>query len=191
MMSTSGENSPAYLIELKDVQAKRKSVIGMLLSILAIIIFITRWETAKENYYLDIFNAFIILAGLIYNYINKKAEKNIPYRFFFFAAAVGLGLLYPFNILSIPYLLLAFTEGPLTGKQLVEFSSSGVIIKSWKKSQYEWDTIQSVVLKDGVLTLDFKNNYILQREIDSSVSINESAFNVWCAGCIHQAAFVD
>jgi hypothetical protein len=189
MTTAPGEIGFIYLIELKDMQATRKSNIGLLLSILAIIIFLTRWDTARENYYIDFIIAFVILTGLVYNKFFSVGKKKIPYRFFFIAAAAGLGLLYPFHFLSIAYLILAFAEAPLNRRHTVAFSNDGVLIKSWKKDFYAWSQLQSSILKDGLLTLDFKNNRILQKEIVGASDISESDFNVWCAGCIHQAGF--
>ena len=43
----------------------------------------------------------------------------------------------------------------------------------WKK--YSWDQLSNVILKDNMLTMDFKNNRLLQVRTDSE--INESDFN--------------
>jgi hypothetical protein len=189
MTTVSHETGFTYLLELKDTQATRKSNTGLLLSLLAVIIFVTRWQTAKENYYIDFIIAFFILGGLVYNRFFSNSEKKIPYRVFFIAAAAGLGLLYPFHFLCIPYLILAFVEAPLTRKHIVVFSNEGVLIKSWKKDFYPWAELQATILKDGLLTLDFNTNKILQKEISGGTVNSEPDFNVWCAGCIHQAAF--
>jgi hypothetical protein len=189
MTTVHGETGFTYLIELKDMQAKRKSNTGLLLSTLAVVIFLTRWQTAKENFYIDFIIAFIILAGLVYNRFFSRGKTQIPYRFFFIAAAAGLGLLYPFHFISVAYVILAIAEPTLTRRHTVEFSNDGVIVKSWKKDFYAWQQLQAAILKDGLLTLDFKNNRILQKEIAGENHINESDFNVWCAACIHQAEF--
>ena len=43
----------------------------------------------------------------------------------------------------------------------------------WKK--YQWSEMSNVVLKDHILTMDFKNNKVIQAEIDNQV--DEKAFN--------------
>ena len=43
----------------------------------------------------------------------------------------------------------------------------------WKK--YQWSEMSNVVLKDNILTMDFKNNKVIQAEIDNQV--DEKAFN--------------
>lgn len=44
--------------------------------------------------------------------------------------------------------------------------------------KYQWDQFSNVVLKDNILTLDFKNNKLLQAEI-ATTNINEDAFNTF------------
>ena len=34
--------------------------------------------------------------------------------------------------------------------------------------KYQWDQFSNVVLKDNILTLDFKNNKLLQAEIENN-----------------------
>jgi hypothetical protein len=41
--------------------------------------------------------------------------------------------------------------------------------------------MNNVMLKDGMLTLDFKNNKLLQKEtIDEDGDADEDEFNAWC-----------
>ena len=44
--------------------------------------------------------------------------------------------------------------------------------------KYTWDQFSNVVIKDNILTLDFKNNKLLQGEIETA-NINEDAFNTF------------
>ncbi len=46
---------------------------------------------------------------------------------------------------------------------------------------YTWFKFQNIVLKDGLLTLDFKNNKIIQTTIDKEVNLQEEEnFNLYC-----------
>jgi hypothetical protein len=44
--------------------------------------------------------------------------------------------------------------------------------------KYQWNQFSNIVLKDNILTLDFKNNKLLQAEI-TTININEDAFNTF------------
>ncbi|MCZ2222912.1 MAG: hypothetical protein LC122_04705 [Chitinophagales bacterium] len=58
------------------------------------------------------------------------------------------------------------------------FTSSEIIITSFSKRKFQWNDLQNVVLKDGLLTIDFKNNKLLQ--VSTSNLINEKMFNDFC-----------
>ena len=46
----------------------------------------------------------------------------------------------------------------------------------------QWNELNNVILKDGILTIDFRNNKIVQAEIDDvSNTINEKEFNDFCS----------
>lgn len=51
---------------------------------------------------------------------------------------------------------------------------------------YPWNDFSNIILKDNLLTLDFKNNKVLQLELDENSVIDENAFNDFCAGKIIQ-----
>jgi hypothetical protein len=56
------------------------------------------------------------------------------------------------------------------------------------KRTYQWNQLQQVIIKDGLLTLDFKNNRLWQQPIDSTTSTAEKAFNVFCQTQLQQHA---
>jgi hypothetical protein len=58
-------------------------------------------------------------------------------------------------------------------------SDERIVINTFFRKRYEWNAFSNVVLKDGLLTLDFKNNKMLQREIMKQ-DVNENEFNEFC-----------
>ena len=46
----------------------------------------------------------------------------------------------------------------------------------------EWNELTNLVKKHDLLTLDFKNNKLLQVEIINGDDINENEFNQFCSG---------
>lgn len=47
---------------------------------------------------------------------------------------------------------------------------------------YKWADMDNVVLKDGILTLDFKSNKIFQSEVkEDETPVDEQKFNQYCA----------
>ena len=82
-------------------------------------------------------------------------------------------------MLCVPYLILALIERRFNAKSRISFSEKGVTIFGWRKQFYEWHSFQSVLLKDELLTLDFSNNRLLQKEIVPGSAVDETTFNSW------------
>jgi hypothetical protein len=61
------------------------------------------------------------------------------------------------------------------------FTKDQVIYPSFPSSKIPWSKFSNVMLKDDLLTIDFKNNKIFQSKIHpDSASINEIRFNEFC-----------
>ncbi len=66
-------------------------------------------------------------------------------------------------------------------KLKIYFYTNGVEYPSFPKRTIKWIELDNIILKDGLLTIDFKNNHLLQSEIDASTNeIDETAFNRYC-----------
>lgn len=63
----------------------------------------------------------------------------------------------------------------------VELYPDKIVYPSFPKKTIGWSELNNVILKDGLLTIDFKTNRILQSEIvDSETEVNERQFNEFC-----------
>jgi hypothetical protein len=57
-----------------------------------------------------------------------------------------------------------------------------VLKKIFKDDVFEWAAFTNIILKDGLLTLDFTDNKLLQLNIDDhKTTVNESLFNSFCS----------
>jgi hypothetical protein len=60
-------------------------------------------------------------------------------------------------------------------------SDEKIVINTFFRKRYLWTSFNNVVLKDNLFTLDFKNNKILQKEIEpDATGVNEKEFNLFC-----------
>jgi hypothetical protein len=83
--------------------------------------------------------------------------------------------------LAFVYVAAAVLEKQVKFPEEIAFDNDEVIINSFPKKRYTWDAFQNIVLKDGLLTLDYKNNTLFQKQIESSVEKElEDAFNLFC-----------
>ena len=56
-----------------------------------------------------------------------------------------------------------------------------VLKKIFKDDVFEWVDFNNIILKDGLLTLDFSDNKLLQLNIDEErTSVDEKIFNLFC-----------
>ncbi len=50
---------------------------------------------------------------------------------------------------------------------------------------YRWKVFNNIILKDNLLTLDFKNNKLMQLTVmETGNTTDEGSFNNFCSGCI-------
>ena len=82
---------------------------------------------------------------------------------------------------SLVLVLVAIMSSLLDKKPLIIVDTKGVSIQRVLGIKiYPWSQFNNIILKDNLLTLDFKNNQLLQLEPDSTASINEQRFNDFC-----------
>jgi len=84
-------------------------------------------------------------------------------------------------IFTIVYLLVTVVKGKRT---TVTFGEDGIqLTRVFKTVLFPWAAMSNVVLKDNILTIDFKTNKIIQVEIvETAIAVDEYEFNGFCAG---------
>ncbi len=65
----------------------------------------------------------------------------------------------------------------------VAINTKGVMItKMLSNFEHEWSEFNNIILKDNILTLDFRNNKLLQLSINGNEStVDEYTFNTFCS----------
>lgn len=78
----------------------------------------------------------------------------------------------------------------LTRKQEVwEVDDEGVKIIAFRVKKFTWEEIQHVILKDGILTIDLKNNHFYQSEVATLKELSdETEFNRFCQQYLHPSS---
>ncbi len=124
----------------------------------------------------------LFIAGLlIWNFIRIR-KKHLIY---FSKALLIAGLVWTkmpyFQWLVFVFVALALLEYQARLPLEIGFSSRQIIFNSLLKRRYQWRDINNVVLRDGLLTIDFENNRLFQKEIDEGEKeASEKEFNNWC-----------
>ena len=78
--------------------------------------------------------------------------------------------------LAIANMILFICYTAAIDKTVYEFNGERIRQRNFPWKKYTWDQLSNVILKDNILTLDFKNNRLLQITIDNE-DIIESNFN--------------
>lgn len=84
-------------------------------------------------------------------------------------------IIFPVIMMVITVAIKYFYVAPV-----VNVEEEGIRIKkTFSNKLYEWVSFNDVILKDGLLTLDFKNNKVLQLELSDNA--DEGSFNKFCS----------
>ena len=74
-------------------------------------------------------------------------------------------------------------------KLIVAVAAPQISYPSFPVKLIRWDELDNLVLRDGLLTIDFKNNRIIQQKVeDGDPAINERDFNDFCYEQLKQSA---
>ena len=66
------------------------------------------------------------------------------------------------------------------------FTPQKVVKLNFPQKDYEWNAFNNVIIKDKILTLDFKNNHLFQAEVENPKNINEKEFNLFVQTQLNQ-----
>jgi len=132
--------------------------------------------------------SFIAVAALILNAVpwlyfllNKKHIKSPVIEFVFILSSfiwVYFGNIW----MGIMLLLFAVMSFFTNKKTIVTVNDEGVIYPSFPVKKYLWSHITHVICKDDILTIDLKDNKLLQLNIDKKFAAEFDAdeFNKFC-----------
>lgn len=178
-----------YIITIKQPDYKTADAVAFLMLILAVAFFsltaARQWLTVYHNAaILYVAVVAFIIAWSMYSFVSAKQKKGIAYyRFALLAAAVGWFMQPVGNYwMSGLYLIAALLERQVKFPQEIGVDENGITFNSLPQKEYEWKEISNLLLKEGILTVDYKNNKLFQQEIESEVSLSlEKEFNQYCS----------
>jgi hypothetical protein len=198
-----------YLVILKKESERTTDLLSFLLCLFSAMFFLyfavhfQRFSSSKsldsgfaysiplssQTFYLCLV-AVIIIAGLIFNLIRRR-RKQVRYRSFLLLAAVGWIAVTPMPWIAAIFVILFFLEHQTKRPLEIGFDLDRIVINSLIRRRYAWTDLTNVVLKDDLLTLDFKNNKLLQKEVvddEDEDNADEEEFNMYCRQRLSAAA---
>jgi len=116
-----------------------------------------------------------------YFLVKTKQHKESPYLsaglFIAFITWMQIG-----NVWATVLVVLLFLLYQVAKQQVaVQFYNDHISYTTFPRKMIAWNELNQVILKDGLLTVDFRNNKLIQSEItNSGWDVNEKEFNEFC-----------
>ncbi|HEX7692777.1 MAG TPA: hypothetical protein VF408_10315 [Sediminibacterium sp.] len=177
-----------YIVECKPPDYKLVNLVSQIMLFLSLVVF-------GSSSYLSSISArsvslYVIMTGILawLIYSNRRQRKGVPtyYRIALTLAAIGWGMQPDhWKWVSVVFVIAAIMERQVKFPVEYAFDEKQVVFNSLPKRYYNWKDISNVVLKDGILTIDFRNNKLIQKEINEHISGRlEQDFNEFCRQCL-------
>jgi hypothetical protein len=171
-----------YVITLKNDKSVLYNRMGILFILVNILyfIFLAFYTSEKKIQTGSLAIAVLLVPLLLLHQYFKRANSRFglhPYSFLIILGWINAGVYWMVAIVIILDLL----HTAATMKKLVLISESSIIFPSFPSKKIQWSALNNLILKDGLLTIDFKNNRIIQQLTDeTSGAVNEKEFNDFC-----------
>lgn len=128
-----------------------------------------------------------ILLSLMYSIIKKRKNGAASFRTGLLIAAAGWFIVPQKNIwMGILYAVAGLLEKQVKFQQEIGFSEDKISFNTFPKKALQWSEVNNALIKEGLITIDQKNNKLLQSEIEGYVTADiEKEFNDFCRRCIN------
>ncbi len=173
-----------YTFILPNEKAATYKVVTFIIAIINLLAFTLmkiKSENTEVNMILIPMGFSIMLFPFIYYFIFKK-NKNIRS---FNVSFIMCGIVWFFLGMVLPGMLLIVFSifGFLTNKDFkIEILKDEIVYPSFPKKHYLWNEVEQIVLKDNILSIDLKNNKLMQFTLTEkdNKDIDQHAFNDFC-----------
>lgn len=171
-----------YVVTLKNQSHRYIDILGLILSVFSVICFTLELVGTKSVGLAYLIGVIAVPVIVIWNLAQQAKKQKVYYsRALLIAALVWMKMPY-LQWLVFLFIILALLEYQAKYSIEIGFSDNEIVINSLLKKRYSWKDFSNIVLRDGLLTLDFTNNRILQREVedDEDDDADEDEFNDYC-----------
>ena len=172
-----------YVVVIRNENRRFINWTGLLLSLLSALLF-TLEMIESGRIILPLFIGVLFIAGVIvYNIYRSRSEnKEVSYSKALLIAAIIWTKMPYGQWLIFVFVVLAFLEYQAKLPLEIGFSSRQIVFNSLFRKRYAWSDLSNVLLKDGLLTVDFQNNKLFQKLVDDGENeATEEEFNEWCS----------
>jgi hypothetical protein len=174
-----------YVVTLKRDNARRTDLVSFLLLLFSFMAFCFVQLKNGFGAFLSI-ASLIIVSGLFFNLFSSRGKKKLHFRNWLLATGLFWLGMPDFQWMFIPFVFMALLEAQAKYPLEIGFHEGGIVINTLFKKKIPWSGLQSVILKDGLLSLDFRDNTLMQKEVvdDDEPDADEDEFNEYCSSKI-------
>ena len=178
-----------YLITLKKSDYRMADQVSQLMYFFALLAFAYFYYHHRQTGAVYLFTGAGILLWWAYALTKKRRKGAAFFRIGLFIAALGWVLGPERNTwMAALYVIAGLLEKQVKFPHEIGFSTDEISFNSLPRKVLYWSEIENVVIKDGLITIDQKNNKIIQKEIEGYVTAAiEKEFNDFARHCITSA----
>lgn len=172
-----------FEITLKNEKVKLYNRLSWLIITIHIIIFlsISFFSNEKAIRVTAIASLLLLAFCFFLKFYFKKTKWAIGLHPFFLSLMVGWISMEKYWLAAIP-LIFDILSSITERKFSVEVSVDKIFYPSFPKKNISWSELNNIILKDGLLTINFKNDKFIQQFVDETkTAVNEQEFNDFCS----------
>jgi hypothetical protein len=179
-----------YVVVLRNDHKHSIEKTGWLLSVLILMLLGFSIYLSSNSTLLYI-TLFITLSLFISNWFEKRKKKNLLFKPILIAGGLGLCTASSLPvIIGVLLILCGLIENNILQKKEFGFSKNTIQENGFFGKKIKWNQLNRVILKDDVLTIDYKNNKIFQAYIDDEedddYEVGTEEFNAYCQNLVGQ-----
>ncbi len=175
-----------YLVTLKKPDYRMVDVISQIMYLFALIVFAYYYYNFPRSGAAYLYFGIGIILCWIYAILKKRMRGQAFFRFGLLIGAAGWFIGPQRNLLmGVLYAIAGLLEKQVKFPKEIGFSEHEISFNTFPRKALKWNEINNALIKDGLITIDMKNNKLIQGEIEGYVTADlEKEFNEFCKRCI-------
>ncbi len=183
----------SYHITLTQEKAGTYRLVTILVSIINCLVLGKVYLDISDSRSGDIalIGLIVAIAGLAFFILNHYTRFKSSFRIEISFIITAICWIVLGKILVAAFLILFAVLGIYTNrKPIIYISEKGIQYPSFPPKTLTWKEVEAVILKDGILTIDLKNNQLFQLNVPFALNndLNETVFNKTCQSFISRIA---
>jgi len=180
-----------YVVVLRNDHIQFIEKTGWLLTFLIIMLLVFSIYTTANSTLLYVC-LIITLSLFISNWIEKRKKKNIVFKPILITGGLGLSIASSLPvIIGILIIISGLIEKIILQKREFGFSKNIIQENGIFGKTINWGELNRVILKDDILTIDYKNNKLIQVHTDTEdnddYEVGADEFNAYCQNRLGEA----